>query len=109
MTPSEQEEMQRLREELSPRFCRHCDLCLPCPEGVPIPMVMDFEGISLSIPPASIYEGRFGDMIRKAAGCNDCGECEEKCPYHISIMALIHEYIGLYEEGKKRYDAELKR
>jgi predicted aldo/keto reductase-like oxidoreductase len=108
MTAAEQKEMQRLRERLSTRFCRHCDRCLPCPEGVPIGMVMDFEAIVRSFTPESIYTGHFGDMIRKAAACNDCGDCEEKCPYHIPIRAIIHEYINLYETGKKEYEAGLR-
>lgn len=40
----------------------------------------------------------------KAATCQQCGECEEKCPYHLSIREMLSESLKLYEELKARYD-----
>ena len=39
-TPAERAEMERIRAELGKRFCRRCQYCLPCPEGVPVTPLM---------------------------------------------------------------------
>jgi len=33
--------------------------------------------------------------------CNQCGECEDKCPYHIPIREMIVENIEFYESVLK--------
>ena len=36
LTPAQQQEMERIRAELGPVFCRRCDYCQPCPAGIHI-------------------------------------------------------------------------
>ncbi|NLE77142.1 MAG: aldo/keto reductase, partial [Chloroflexi bacterium] len=46
-----QAEMVRQREALGTRFCRRCGYCLPCPQGIPIPLVMVFEAVWARLSP----------------------------------------------------------
>ncbi len=103
MTELEQREMQRLRDELGTRFCRRCDECLPCPEGVPIAAVMDFPLIFKGFPPAYVFSGHLAHAMEEAANCDNCGDCEERCSYKLPIRELIAEYTRRYETGKRKY------
>jgi predicted aldo/keto reductase-like oxidoreductase len=107
MSRAELNEMQRLREELGTRFCRRCDYCQPCTEGIPISLVMD-RGIIKTAPPQHIFaeEGFFADAMEKAANCTKCGDCEERCPYHLPIREMIEENVSLYQAEKRKYQEQ---
>jgi predicted aldo/keto reductase-like oxidoreductase len=106
MMPEEEQAMQNIREEMDRRFCRHCDYCLPCPQGIPVSMVLDYEPLSLSFPEESFYTGHMGEMMVLAEKCDDCGECEKKCPYNITVRAMITEYVQMFHDGRKKYLAK---
>ncbi|OGO22288.1 MAG: hypothetical protein A2144_00395 [Chloroflexi bacterium RBG_16_50_9] len=109
MTKADQKEMQRLREELSVRFCRHCEYCMPCPQGLVVAAVMDYEALLSGFIPERLYTGRFSDMFAQATKCDECGECDEKCPYDIPVSSMVKEFTGKYHENKKKYEAGLLR
>ncbi len=101
MTPKDEREMQRIREKMSRRVCRHCDYCMPCPKGIAVSYVMDFEPLSLSFTEETFY-ARMDGAIAVAATCDNCGECVSKCPYNIPVNEVIAEYVKKFGEGKKR-------
>jgi predicted aldo/keto reductase-like oxidoreductase len=41
--------------------------------------------------------------VEKAASCTQCGECEERCPYHLPIRDMLAEYVNLYQREKSKY------
>jgi len=106
MTEAEQSEMQRLRGELDSTICRRCDYCLPCPEGIPISLVMDFNCYTRSMPSENIFSGHFAEGLAKAAECTKCGDCDERCPYHLPVQEMIAEYVERYETMKKEYQGQ---
>ena len=91
MTGAELNEMQRLREELGNSFCRRCDYCQPCTAGIPISMVMATKSLLRNMPPQRIFVDAPADAFAKAANCTECGDCEERCPYHLPIREMIAE------------------
>ncbi len=103
LTEAELKEMQRQREELGTKFCRRCDYCQPCTLKIPISLVMDIKSLIKKMPPKSIFMDRFADQLAKAADCTECGDCEERCPYHLPIREMIAENFKLYEMEKRRY------
>jgi uncharacterized protein len=105
MTLAEKKEMLAIREKIVARFCRHCDYCLPCPKNIPVSMVLDYETIAGTFDPEMLYDGRFDAPLTKAAECDNCGECEKKCQYHIPVRALLAEYVESYQTGKKKFRA----
>jgi len=107
MTPEEEAEMQRLCEELGTRFCRRCDYCQPCPQEIPISTVMNSASFAKRLPPQRIFSGWISEGMERAATCTDCGECEEKCPYHLPIREIIAERSQWYQEAKKQYQEQI--
>lgn len=103
MTAAEQEEMERIRQEVGSKFCRRCDYCQPCTEGIPISDVLSFPNLAKRLPPVRLYTGKFAEAFEKATSCTECGECEERCPYHLPIREMMAEYIKMHEAGKKKY------
>ncbi len=69
-------------------FCTGCKYCMPCPQGIDIPAVMDL-----------VYYDRYWGLEKdarsryaalksaKADACVACGLCEKKCTQHLNISA----------------------
>jgi len=101
MTAAEHKEMKRLIEELGTRFCRRCDYCQPCAQGIPISMVMTFDTLVKRLPPAWYLKSpMISPAMAKAATCTECGECESRCPFNLPIREMIKKNYGLYEKIK---------
>jgi predicted aldo/keto reductase-like oxidoreductase len=107
MTEAEQYEMERLRKELGTRFCRRCNYCQPCPEGVSISIVMVSNSFFKRMPLERLFTGMFAQAIESAANCTECGECEERCPYHLPIREMIAEHLKQYQEERVIYQERL--
>ena len=104
MTAEEEREMQRLRDELGKRFCRRCDYCQPCQEGIAISTVMISDSFAKRFPPERFFTGRIDAVMSKAADCSECGECEERCPYELPIREILAERVAWYQKEKSAYE-----
>ncbi|MHB8104534.1 MAG: aldo/keto reductase, partial [Dehalococcoidales bacterium] len=101
ITAAERKEMKRMTEELGTRFCRRCDYCQPCQQGIPISMVMTFPTFVKRLPPDWYLKSPFiPEGMAKAATCIECGECEERCPFKLPIREMIKEGYNLFEQVK---------
>lgn len=103
ITAAEEREIQKIRDEMSSRFCRHCDYCLPCPQGIAVSYVLDFEPLSTSFSEEGFYTGNMAEAMVVAATCDNCGECEKKCPYDIPVRAMLAEYVRKFDSQKKQF------
>jgi len=103
ITEEEMAEMQRLKEKLGTKFCHRCDYCQPCSEGIAISTVMIFPSLAARLPDNQVYTGYWSDIMEKAATCTWCGECEERCPYHLAIREIMDEHVQAFREGRKRF------
>lgn len=106
MTAEELDEMHRLRREMGSRFCHRCDYCQPCKEGIAISTVMIFPSLLRRSRPENIFAGPWGQVMEKAAGCVQCGECEQRCPYQLPIREMIVEHVRLYREAREKYSSQ---
>ena len=57
LTAAEKKQMAGLKAELGTRFCRRCDYCRPCQQGIPISMVMSFPSFAKRMPPSAFSAG----------------------------------------------------
>jgi predicted aldo/keto reductase-like oxidoreductase len=89
--------MERLRRELGTRFCRRCGYCEPCPQGVKIVFLMTLETLTKRFPLDRMSEGWIAGAAESVERCIECGECEEKCPYNLSIIEEIHRNAEAYQ------------
>ena len=107
MTEAEQREMEQLIQELGKTFCRRCDYCQPCPEEIPISLVMAAPSFAKRMPPDRIFSGPIAEAIEKVAACTQCGECEEKCPYNLPIREMIVEQVDWHETERKKHKGQV--
>jgi len=109
LAPEEVELLARAQEayrEFAPIPCTQCGYCLPCPEGVEIPVNLQLYN------DATVFGGSFGlcknlyrglPDTRRAEFCVACGTCEELCPQQIEIgawMRRVEEKFGEEEGGE---------
>jgi predicted aldo/keto reductase-like oxidoreductase len=97
MTAAERDDLEQIRAEVGTRFCRRCQYCLPCPQGVSIPTVMNIRSFWKRFPAERFFGGRFAESLESARNCIECGECEAKCPYHLPIIEMLVQNIAFYE------------
>jgi len=102
--PGDREEMERIRSELGPSFCRRCDYCQPCRAGIPISGLMNLPALLKRLPPERIFgpTGQ-GQQVAMVDGCQDCGDCESRCPYKLPIRARLREVADLYRAAEQAY------
>jgi uncharacterized protein len=101
ITAAERKEMKRMTEELGTRFCRRCDYCQPCAQGIPISLIMTFPTFVKRLPPDWYLKSPFiPSGMEKAASCTECGECESRCPFNLPIREMLKENYNLFEQVK---------
>lgn len=105
LNETEKSDIARMCRELGNRFCRACDYCQPCPQEIPISMIMRLKSAVKRFPDERFY-GEWGQkMVEKAETCTDCGECESRCPYELPIRDMMKENVAWYHEQMALYQA----
>ena len=89
--------IEKVRNELGTRFCRMCEYCLPCEHGVDIPNLMRIDSIIKRVP-VETFAGWLKKSAESVTNCVECGECEGKCPYDLSIMQQIKQAAEKYRK-----------
>ena len=98
LRPGELAELERLAERLGSGFCRRCQYCLPCPEGIYIPQVFICVGTWRWGGQPERAKELYGRTVPvPASACIECGECEERCPYQLPIQEMLEEAAELLE------------
>jgi len=97
--PEDWAAMARDREALGTRFCRNCEYCMPCPQGVNIPMVMITPKMWKLWPPELFRDPAwwYSAAVLSGKQCAQCGECEARCPFGLPIREMIAEHLAFYE------------
>ena len=95
LSAEDQRAIEQIREEVGTVFCRRCGYCSPCPEGVAIVPLMNVDVLAELWDPEWFFSF-LEEPIASAAQCVDCGACEEKCPYNLSIREMIRKNVKLY-------------
>jgi len=94
LSESERDELSGLAAKLGARFCRRCEYCLPCQQGIDIPSVFLIDGYYVRYDLQDWAKERYQDMDVKADDCLECGECEERCPYNLPIREMLKDAAG---------------
>lgn len=90
------EEYQRLTKA----GCTACRYCLPCPQGINIPVAIDYynqwhrfhafratkRDFELDLP-----------VDQRPSRCTECKECEDKCPQKLPVSDIMRETAELFE------------
>ena len=62
-----------------------------CPKKIPIGSIMTLIRYRQKHSLLSESEVQWKKSTEKAKICDECGLCEEKCPYNLSIIPVIQE------------------
>ena len=108
--PHDAAHIAAMRETILDTFdglCTGCGYCLPCPEGVPIPKLMDaynFKILSADAPQAipNRLEWHWNLKAQDAKVCSLCGDCEDKCTQRLPIRDRLAEIAKLADQEKKQ-------
>ena len=87
-------EAQTVYAESLPIACSKCGYCLPCPSGVDIPANFELYNNMTAMPDTALLMKNMYGMFapsRQASHCTECGQCEQKCPQHLTIPHYLKQ------------------
>ena len=100
----EQETIKKAVEIINAVPTIPCTACKYCVDGCP--MSINITGIFAAMNFLKVYGNQDGAKERyeratrdggKASDCLQCGQCEEHCPQHISIIETLQEAAELFD------------
>jgi len=74
-----------------PPFCRECGLCVPCPDGLNIPLILGLDKYFTFHGIANWTKEVYQRLNTKVDSCTKCAKCEPKCPYKLPIIEMLHQ------------------
>lgn len=89
LTDDEKTVLAEEANSLGTEFCRRCGYCLPCPQGIDIPLQFLMEGYYTRYNLKEWAKSRYDAMEKRAVHCIECGKCETKCPYNLPIRKKL--------------------
>jgi hypothetical protein len=87
----EEKKAFRFGELPSAPFCRECELCIPCPDGLNIPSLLALDKYFTFYGIKTWVKESYQKFSTKIDYCTECKECETKCPYKLPIINMLHE------------------
>ena len=80
--------------------CVKCKHCLPCPEEINIPGVIDNVEYLDHFGPDEVHL-RLNTLVyesrdAKASDCIECEICEERCPFEVAIIDKMHRAVEIF-------------
>ena len=103
-TSEELRQMNAMRRESGSHFCRRCEYCMPCKQGVQIFPLTIFRSLGRRFPAESVVKGGWASAIQSLDNCIQCRECEHKCPYDLDIMGIFEDSKAYYHELCEQLD-----
>lgn len=97
LTKEELAILEQEAKELGGEFCRRCEYCKPCPEGLDIPAFFLLHGYFKRYGLADWAIERYNTFSPSADKCIECAICETRCPYDLPIRKMlkeVHENLG---------------
>ena len=89
LSESEEKKLFQAADSLSKTFCRQCEYCLPCEQGIDIPTIFILDKHFTRFGARESARERYAALSVKADRCTKCGECETRCPYELPIREML--------------------
>lgn len=103
ISSEDESKMGIYRQELGQQFCRRCEYCQPCPQGVMITPAMGYQVAARRMSPKVSVEFSRAAM-ESVPKCIECGICIQRCPYNLPIPTMLKKHYEMWEkhcsEGK---------
>ena len=88
--------LQELRQGLA-GTCVYCNHCLPCSATIDIARVMRLLASAERYGIGEDGRADYDELSAKASDCVECGDCEERCPFDVEIIAKMRRAVELFE------------
>lgn len=122
LTVGERTQATRLATQLAHVRCRICGACEPCPVEIPIGPTLGTDVLYDHY--RTMGPERFGrfpwsretvqeDVERRRStiaaiqSCNECGECEQRCPYGLPAIQMLRNVVEPMEDMLRIWQAQL--
>jgi hypothetical protein len=117
-------QIQQIREELDHVRCRICGVCMPCPQEIPIPILLGtdvmfdhhrtmgpegFRTFPWSQERIKSDQERRHKAIELIQSCTRCGECEKRCPYDLPAMDMLTAALPAMQDMVQAYQEMSQR
>lgn len=102
--PLNKQEIRKLeeeKEELGDTFCRRCEYCMPCPEGLPISFLHLMKAYYFRYDLKDWAWDRLATLPKGFKDCISCGSCISKCPYDLNTPEIFRETWEMILEDRK--------
>ncbi len=76
--------------------CVYCNHCLPCPAGIDIGPTIRLL-VSAGDGDAGIFRNQYEMLPVPASECVECGECSERCPFRVDVIAKMQQAVKTFE------------
>ena len=94
ISEDERSRMEAVKKQLGTNFCRRCNYCAPCPQGVNISGTFLMAGYLERYGLADWARERYASFPVKAGACVECGLCETRCPYQLPIREMLKNAVA---------------
>jgi predicted aldo/keto reductase-like oxidoreductase len=97
------ERVKKAYNELGMIGCTGCRYCMPCPQGVDIPTILEFSNEYQIENRDPAVKTRYWEKITPesaAENCVSCRQCEEACPQQLPIIRLLKNAVRTFETNR---------
>lgn len=76
--------------------CVYCNHCLPCPVEIDIGRTLGLLDEAQGGLTAELRE-KYQALPQKASDCVQCGDCVERCPFGVDVIARLEQAVASFE------------
>ncbi len=91
LNPEEMALLEKEKEEWSDNFCRRCEYCMPCPQGLNITFLHLLGVYYFRYDLKDWAWERIQSLPKKYQDCIGCLECVNKCPYNLDTPEIFKD------------------
>jgi hypothetical protein len=91
LNPAESDRLQKEKDRLGGDFCRRCEYCMPCPQGLPISFLHVLKNYYFLYDLKDWVWERLATLAKSYPDCLACGACVKKCPYQLNMPAIFRQ------------------
>jgi predicted aldo/keto reductase-like oxidoreductase len=77
--------------------CVYCNHCLPCPQDIDIGSMIQMADTAQFFPLDEIM-AEYASIPARASACTECGECMERCPFDVDVVAKMRTAVDFFEK-----------
>jgi len=76
--------------------CTYCNHCLPCSSEIDIASINRLL-VTAQYGVTDQIQADYDALSAKASDCIECGDCMERCPFGVDVIAKMREMVELFE------------